>query len=169
MRVIFDRTIGSLSEEEKKLSHIANALPLFMRGIGVHHSGVMPLLRELVEVLYAQQLIKLIFTPHRPNLFPCSSVLMTSMAINGEQYHKMSGEAGWVISIVDRVMEADEAKAILKGQTDILVCNIRPNFNMVLNGDAERIVKGSFSQFQRETTLHHLITSNFPPPMIIPF
>ena len=33
-------------------------LPLLKRGIGVHHSGLLPLLKEVVEILFQEQLIK---------------------------------------------------------------------------------------------------------------
>jgi hypothetical protein len=33
-------------------------LALLLKGIGVHHSGLLPILKELVELLFAEQLIK---------------------------------------------------------------------------------------------------------------
>ena len=36
-------------------------LPLLQRGVGVHHSGMLPLLKEIVEILFAAGLVKLLF------------------------------------------------------------------------------------------------------------
>jgi len=36
-------------------------LPLLQRGIAVHHSGLLPLLKELVEILFQENLVKLLF------------------------------------------------------------------------------------------------------------
>ena len=37
---------------------VKSMLPLLKRGIGVHHSGLLPLLKEVVEILFQEQLIK---------------------------------------------------------------------------------------------------------------
>ncbi len=41
-------------------------LPLLKRGIGVHHFGPLPLLKEIVDILFQEQLIKV-----RPPCFGC--------------------------------------------------------------------------------------------------
>lgn len=33
-------------------------LPLLLRGIGVHHSGLLPILKETVEILFGEGLLK---------------------------------------------------------------------------------------------------------------
>ena len=33
-------------------------LPMLKRGIGVHHSGLLPLLKEVVEILFQEGLLK---------------------------------------------------------------------------------------------------------------
>lgn len=33
-------------------------LPLLKRGIGVHHSGLLPILKEIIEILFQEGLIK---------------------------------------------------------------------------------------------------------------
>jgi antiviral helicase SKI2 len=34
---------------------------LLSRGIGVHHGGLLPLVKELVEILFARGLVKILF------------------------------------------------------------------------------------------------------------
>jgi hypothetical protein len=33
-------------------------LPLLKRGIGIHHSGLLPLLKEVIEILFGEGLVK---------------------------------------------------------------------------------------------------------------
>lgn len=35
-------------------------LPLLKRGIGVHHSGLLPILKEVIEILFQEGLIKVL-------------------------------------------------------------------------------------------------------------
>jgi hypothetical protein len=41
-----------------ELSQVSNMLPLLKRGIGVHHSGLLPILKEVIEILFQEGLIK---------------------------------------------------------------------------------------------------------------
>ena len=47
-----------LKDEDRELPFLGNMLPLLVRGIGVHHSGLLPILKEVVELLFQEQLIK---------------------------------------------------------------------------------------------------------------
>lgn len=55
---IFNSAIECLSEDDRKLPFIQSMLPMLQRGVGVHHSGLLPVLKELVEILFQEQLIK---------------------------------------------------------------------------------------------------------------
>lgn len=37
---------------------MSNILPILKRGIGVHHSGLLPILKEVIEILFQEGLIK---------------------------------------------------------------------------------------------------------------
>lgn len=39
-------------------------LPLLKRGIGVHHSGLLPILKEVIEILFQEGLIKVGTIPY---------------------------------------------------------------------------------------------------------
>lgn len=39
-------------------SQVSHMLPLLKRGIGVHHSGLLPILKEVIEILFQEGLIK---------------------------------------------------------------------------------------------------------------
>lgn len=36
-------------------------LPLLKRGIGIHHGGLLPILKETIEILFSEGLIKVCF------------------------------------------------------------------------------------------------------------
>lgn len=36
-------------------------LPMLLRGIGVHHSGLLPIVKEVVEILFSEGLLKVLF------------------------------------------------------------------------------------------------------------
>ena len=50
-----------LSADDKKLPAVNNLLPLLLRGIGIHHGGLLPILKEIVEILFGEGLLKVLF------------------------------------------------------------------------------------------------------------
>lgn len=52
---VFQNAISALSEEDRALPQIEHLLPLLRRGIGIHHGGLLPILKEVsaVEVVVA--------------------------------------------------------------------------------------------------------------------
>lgn len=54
---IFKSALSSLRKEDRDLPLITNLLPLLLRGIGIHHSGLLPILKEIVELLFQEGLL----------------------------------------------------------------------------------------------------------------
>ncbi len=46
---------------DKKLPQIARMRDLLGRGIGIHHGGLLPIMKEVVEILFARGLVKVLF------------------------------------------------------------------------------------------------------------
>ncbi|VDO73791.1 unnamed protein product [Heligmosomoides polygyrus] len=174
VREIYNSAIDLLSDEDKKLPQIGQILPLLMRGIGVHHSGLLPILKETVEILFGEGLLKTLFATETFSMglnMPARTVLFTSARkfdgndnrwITSGEYIQMSGRAGrrgkddrgLVILMVDHKMSSDDAKQIIKGATDPLNSQFRLTYNMVLNllrvegVNPEFMLERSFYQFQ---------------------
>ena len=55
---IFWSAMDVLSVEDRRLPQICAALPMLRRGVGVHHSGLLPIVKEAIEVLFGEGLIK---------------------------------------------------------------------------------------------------------------
>ncbi|PAV77833.1 hypothetical protein WR25_19969 [Diploscapter pachys] len=171
---IYRNAIDLLSDNDRKLPQIGEILPLLKRGIGVHHSGLLPILKETIEILFGEGLIKTLFATETFSMglnMPARTVLFTSARkydgknhrwITSGEYIQMSGRAGrrgkddrgLVILMMDSKMSSDDAKHIIKGETDPLNSQFRLTYNMVLNlirveGIApEFMLERSFYQFQ---------------------
>ena len=59
---VFQNAMMVLSEEDRALPQVENVLPLLKRGIGIHHGGLLPILKETTEILFGEGLIKGLFT-----------------------------------------------------------------------------------------------------------
>lgn len=131
---VFTNAIESLSEEDRTLPQIEGILPLLKRGIGVHHSGLLPILKEVIEILFQEGLIKVLFATETFSIglnMPARTVVFTSVRkfdgkdyrwVSGGEYIQMSGRAGRrgldsrgiVILMLDEKMEPLVAKNMLK-------------------------------------------------------
>ncbi|EFO90454.1 hypothetical protein CRE_03570 [Caenorhabditis remanei] len=174
VKSVYESAISQLSPEDQNLPQILNILPLLKRGIGVHHSGLMPILKETIEILFGEGLVKVLFATETFSMglnMPARTVVFTSARkfdgtdnpyISTGEYIQMAGRAGrrgkddrgTVILMVDSAMSSDDAKQIIKGATDPLNSQFRLTYNMVLNlmrveGMAVSwIINNSFHQFQ---------------------
>ena len=51
------------------LAQVGALLPMLKRGVGVHHSGLLPILKEVIEIMFQENLIKVLLPV---NLHPFS-------------------------------------------------------------------------------------------------
>ena len=173
---VFSNALEALSEIDRKLPQIETILPLLKRGIGIHHGGLLPILKEIIEILFQESLIKCLFATETFSIginMPARTVVFTNTRkfdgehfrwITSGEYIQMSGRAGRrgkddkgiVIQMLDEKMEPDIAKAMLYGTPDSLCSSYHVTYNMVLNmlrvedADPENLLKMSFQQFQHE-------------------
>ena len=55
-------------------------LPLLKKGIGIHHGGLLPLLKETIEILFSEGLIKV----NRDTFISCSEMSVFHLSELGE-------------------------------------------------------------------------------------
>ncbi|EMS14567.1 DEAD/DEAH box helicase [Entamoeba histolytica HM-3:IMSS] len=103
---LFKEMTEGLVETEKNLPQISEVKTLLMRGIGVHHAGLIPFLKEIVEVLFSQGDIKVLFATETFAMgvnMPAKSVIFPSVEkFDGKEnrfllpgeYTQMAGRAG---------------------------------------------------------------------------
>ncbi|ESQ29526.1 hypothetical protein EUTSA_v10023236mg [Eutrema salsugineum] len=179
---IFTSAIDMLSDDDKKLPQVSNILPILKRGIGVHHSGLLPILKEVIEILFQEGLIKCLFATETFSIglnMPAKTVVFTNVRkfdgdkfrwLSSGEYIQMSGRAGRrgidkrgiCILMVDEKMEPAVAKSMLKGSADSLNSAFHLSYNMLLNqlrceeGDPENLLRNSFFQFQADRAIPDL-------------
>jgi len=92
---VFESAIGALSEDDKKLPQIELILPLLKRGIGIHHGGLLPILKEVIEILFQEGLIKALFATETFSIglnMPAKTVVFTSVRkFDGKDFRNLSG------------------------------------------------------------------------------
>ncbi|XP_020678442.1 DExH-box ATP-dependent RNA helicase DExH10 isoform X2 [Dendrobium catenatum] len=178
---VFKNAILCLSEEDRNLPAIQLMLPLLQRGIAVHHSGLLPIIKELVELLFQEGLVKALFATETFAMglnMPAKTVVFTSVRkwdgdsnryIGSGEYIQMSGRAGRrgkdergiCIIMIDEKMEMDVLKDMVLGKPAPLVSTFRLSYYTILNllsraegqFTAEHVIKNSFHQFQYEKSL----------------
>ena len=78
---MFNNAIDLLSDEDKKLPQINTVLPLLKKGVGIHHSGLLPIIKETIEILFGEGLIKALFATETFSMglnMPARTVLFTA-------------------------------------------------------------------------------------------
>lgn len=179
IETIFWSAMDMLSDDDKKLPQVTNMLPLLKRGIGVHHSGLLPILKEVIEILFQEGLIKCLFATETFSIglnMPAKTVVFTNVRkfdgdkfrwISSGEYIQMSGRAGRrgidergiCILMVDEKLEPSTAKMMLKGNADSLNSAFHLSYNMLLNqlrcedGNPENLLRNSFFQFQADCAI----------------
>lgn len=150
---VFDQALNVLSPEDRELSQIQHILPLLRRGIGIHHSGLLPILKEVIEILFQEGLIKVLFATETFSIglnMPAKTVVFTNLRkfdgkdirwVSPSEYVQMSGRAGRrglddrgiVICMINEKMEPQVARDIVKGEQDKLNSAFYLGYNMILN------------------------------------
>jgi superfamily II RNA helicase len=128
---------------------------LLEKGIGIHHSGMIPVLREIVELMISKKYIKLLFATESFAIgldCPIRTAIFTSLTKfdgNGErylhahEYSQMKGRAGRRgIDTVGHVIHLNnlfklpvmsEYKAILSGKPQQLISKFHISYALILN------------------------------------
>lgn len=62
IKMFFEKCVRSLKEPDRNIPQIKRMREILNNGIGVHHSGVLPIIKEIVEMLFQIGLIKVCVT-----------------------------------------------------------------------------------------------------------
>lgn len=105
---VFENAISGLSDDDRKLPQIELILPLLRRGIGVHHGGLLPILKEVIEILFQEGLIKALFATETFSIglnMPAKTVVFTSVRkFDGKEYRNLSGGVSTLIRLLSRLL-----------------------------------------------------------------
>jgi len=158
---------------------------LLEKGIAIHHAGIIPVLREMVELLFSKGYIKLLFATETFAVginMPTKTVLFTDLnkfngsemrPLHSHEYTQMAGRAGrrgidtigHVIHLTNLFKHMDKItfKQIMKGNPQTLTSKFKISYNLLLNlidigeTDYTTYAKKSMAQTDIElTTATHL-------------
>jgi superfamily II RNA helicase len=146
---------------------------LLEKGIAIHHAGIMPVLREMVELLFSKGYVKLLFATETFAVginMPTKTVLFTDFnKFNGtsmrplfsHEYTQMAGRAGrrgidtvgHVIHLTNLFKDIDSLtlKTIMKGKPQTLVSKFKISYNLILN--LIDIGETNYSQYAKKSMI----------------
>lgn len=142
-------------EEYLNLPEYINIVYLLEKGIAIHHAGIMPVLREMIELLYSKGYIKLLFATETFAVginMPTKSVIFTDVnkfdgngmrMLYSHEYTQMAGRAGRrgidtvgsVIHLINlfKNVELNEYRSMLKGKPQTLISKFKISYNLLFN------------------------------------
>ena len=175
IHMIIERSIARLKPEDRLLPQIRRLRDMLARGVAVHHGGLLPIVKEIVEILFAKTLVKVLFATETFAMglnLPTRTVVFSGYRkhdgrefrnlLPGE-YTQMAGRAGrrgldtvgTVIIVApgrDEAPPAGELTQMITGPATKLRSQFRLHYNMILNLmrvaalKIEEMIKRSFSE-----------------------
>jgi superfamily II RNA helicase len=142
-------------EEYLHLPEYLNMVKLLRKGIGMHHAGLMPILREMVELLFAEGFIKILFCTETMSVginLPVKTTIFTDInKFNGEinrtlyahEYTQSAGRAGRLgldtvghvihLNNLFRNVDSVSYKNMMNGKPQTLSSKFKISYNLLLN------------------------------------
>jgi superfamily II RNA helicase len=142
-------------EEYLHLPEYVNVVKLLRKGVGIHHAGLMPILREMTELLFDRGFIKILFCTETMSVginLPVKTTIFTDVyKFNGEifrqlyshEYTQAAGRAGrlgldtvgYVIHLnnIFRNVNSVGYKVMMNGKPQTLTSKFKISYNLLLN------------------------------------
>ncbi|CAJ1960297.1 unnamed protein product [Sphenostylis stenocarpa] len=180
IRLFCDRAFSRLKGSDRNLPQVVRVQNLLRRGIGVHHAGLLPIVKEVVEMLFCRGIIKVLFSTETFAMgvnAPARTVVFDSLRkFDGKEfrqllpgeYTQMAGRAGrrgldkigTVILICrDELPGESDLKRIIVGSATRLESQFRLTYIMILHLlrveelKVEDMLKRSFAEFHAQKKL----------------
>lgn len=176
VELIFNHAIDQLNDEDRNLPQVKSTLSILKNGIGIHHGGLLPIIKEITEILFGEGLIKVLFATETFAMglnMPAKTVIFSSIRkfdgkdfrhISSGEFIQMSGRAGRrglddrgiVILMLDEKITSEVGRNLLQGQPDSLNSAFHLTYNMVLNlirvegVNPDYMLKQSFHTYQNQ-------------------
>ena len=152
----FDKCISKLSPYDRNIGQVQSLRQLLPTGVGVHHSGLLPILKEVVEILYSKGLIKILFATTSFSIglnMPTKTVVYTEITkynngqkdiLSSSEYLQMCGRAGRrgkddkgyiFVLIADKNASLDRQKFIdmASGKGTTVKSQFRLSYKVIIN------------------------------------
>uniref|UniRef100_A0A671T811 Superkiller viralicidic activity 2-like 2 n=1 Tax=Sinocyclocheilus anshuiensis TaxID=1608454 RepID=A0A671T811_9TELE len=123
---VFNNATDCLSDEDKKLPQVEHVLPLLKRGIGIHHGGLLPILKETIEILFSEGLLKALFATETFAMginMPARTVLFTSARkFDGKDFRWVNRKR-YPLSSAGNILKTGFMKKLEEGYNAIRIPN----------------------------------------------
>lgn len=142
-------------KEYLHLPEYLNTVKLLRKGVGIHHAGLMPILREMTELLFARGFIKVLFCTETMSVginLPVKTTIFTDVnKFNGDilrtlyshEYTQAAGRAGRLgLDKVGHVIHLNNLfrninsviyKQLMNGKPQVLTSKFKISYNLILN------------------------------------
>lgn len=142
-------------EEYLRLPEYVSLVQLLRKGVGIHHAGLMPVLREMVELLFSRGFIKVLFCTETMSVginLPVKTTLFTDVhKFNGSitrtlyshEYTQAAGRAGRLgLDTVGHVIHLNNLfhpvdgvsyRAMMNGKPQTLSSKFKISYHLILN------------------------------------
>ena len=175
-------------QEYLTLPEYVEMVKLLEKGIAIHHSGVMPIIREIVEMMFEKGYVKLLFATETFSVglnMPIKTVLFTDVKkfdgnsrrmLLSHEFVQASGRAGRrgidtvgnVIHLTNLFRDIDltNYRTMMHGKPQTLVSKFRVSYNLVFNLIASSLQSSSEAtgqtkcvEFCNKSMIQHEISS----------
>ena len=161
-------------KEYMNLPEYLNLMSLLRKGIAIHHSGMTPIFKEIVEILFAKGFIKLLFATESVAIglnLPVKTCIFTDIykhdgtsmrVLQAHEYTQAAGRAGRLgLDSVGHVIHLNNLfrdtnivayKTMMNGKPQVLKSKFKISYNLLLNlidigeTDYSRFAKRSMMQ-----------------------
>jgi superfamily II RNA helicase len=142
-------------KEYLNLPEYLNMVQLLRKGVAIHHSGLMPVLREIVEILFAKGYIKMLFATESVAIglnLPVKTCIFTDIykhdgtcmrVLQAHEYTQAAGRAGRLgLDSVGHVIHLNNLfrdtsvlayKTMMNGKPQTLTSKFKISYNLLLN------------------------------------
>ncbi|KAK9802049.1 hypothetical protein WJX73_006832 [Symbiochloris irregularis] len=149
-----DRALARLHPNDRTLPQVQRVRELLERGLGVHHAGLLPIMKEVVEMLFCQGVIRVLFSTETFAMgvnAPARTVVFAMLRkfdggdfrylLPGE-YTQMAGRAGRrgkdtvgsvLIACFEDIPDESDLRRMLVGKPAQLQSQFRLTYSMILN------------------------------------
>ena len=142
-------------KEYLQLPEYINTVKLLRKGIGIHHAGLMSVLREMTEILFSKGYIKILFCTETMSVginLPIKTCVFTDIykhdgssmrLLQGHEYSQCSGRSGRLgldtvghvihLNNLFRDTSATAYKTMMNGKPQTLTSKFKISYNLLLN------------------------------------
>ena len=174
---IFMSHITNISPEEQNIKQISELLIYLKNGIGIYHNGMIPILNEIVQILFEKELIKVIFSTKKISISAKTIIFSSLQKYDGENevmlsvreinkiISKIFGENREkernIILMIDKKIEQEKLKDIIIRKNDELKSSFSISYNQISllfkkGLKEDYILNNSFKKFQIKNLLSNV-------------